>query len=70
MTKTYNPKLGDVNRYENARYHNKDLAEKIILLLSDKQLREKIINNGRALVAEKYNWNIIANEFAKIYERI
>ncbi|OGM98974.1 MAG: hypothetical protein A2915_03365 [Candidatus Yanofskybacteria bacterium RIFCSPLOWO2_01_FULL_41_34] len=48
----------------------KDLAEKIILLLSDKQLREKIINNGRALVAEKYNWNIIANEFAKIYERI
>lgn len=27
--KNYNPKLGDANRYENAIYSNKDLAEKI-----------------------------------------
>ena len=29
MTTTYNPKLGDANRYENARMSNKDLAKKI-----------------------------------------
>ena len=48
----------------------KDLAEKITRLLKDEQLREKIINNAKTLVVQKYDWNIIANEFAKVYERI
>ena len=29
MTKTYNPKLGDANRYENARMLNREFADKI-----------------------------------------
>ncbi|MDP2672437.1 MAG: hypothetical protein Q8O84_01350 [Nanoarchaeota archaeon] len=29
MTNEYNPKLGDANRYENARTFNRNLAEKI-----------------------------------------
>lgn len=29
MTPAYNPKLGDANRYENAIYLNKELADKI-----------------------------------------
>lgn len=29
MTPAYNPKLGDANRYENALYRNKELADKI-----------------------------------------
>ncbi len=49
---------------------SKDLADKIVKILKDEQLRERIIKNGRALVAEKYNWDIIANNFAKIYERV
>lgn len=48
----------------------KDLAEKIIKILKDEQLREKITINARALMVQKYDWNIIANEFAQIYERI
>ncbi|MDO8669708.1 MAG: glycosyltransferase family 4 protein [Candidatus Buchananbacteria bacterium] len=48
----------------------KDLAEKIVRILKDEQLREKITINARALIVQKYDWNIIANEFAKIYERI
>ena len=48
----------------------KDLAGKIVKILKDKQLREKIVNNSRALIAKKYDWNVIADEFFKIYERI
>ena len=29
MTNQYNPKLGDVNRYENAKRLNRELADKI-----------------------------------------
>ncbi len=47
----------------------KDLAEKIVKILADEQLREKITKNAKALVVEKYDWNIIANKFAQIYER-
>ncbi len=49
---------------------SKDLAEKIVKILKDGQLRERIITNAKALVAEKYDWNIIANKFAQIYERV
>lgn len=48
----------------------KDLAEKIIRLLKNEPLREKIINNAKALVSQKYDWDIIADKFAQIYERI
>ncbi len=46
----------------------KDLAEKIIKILKDGQLREKITVNAKALVAEKYDWNTIAEKFYKIYQ--
>ena len=44
-----------------------DLAEKIKILLTDRELSEKFIDNGRKLVTEKYDWNIIAWKFRKIY---
>ncbi|MEK7121305.1 MAG: glycosyltransferase family 4 protein [Patescibacteria group bacterium] len=47
----------------------KDLTEKIVRILKDEQLREKIINNGKALVVQKYDWNIIAIEFREIYNK-
>ncbi len=47
-----------------------DLAEKIKILLTDSELRIKLINNGRKLVQEKYNWDKIAVEFRKIYDGI
>ena len=49
---------------------SKDLAEKIKTLLTDKELKEKIIGNAKSLVAKKYDWNIVAGEFAEIYGRI
>ncbi|MDO8676665.1 MAG: glycosyltransferase family 4 protein, partial [Candidatus Azambacteria bacterium] len=45
-----------------------DLAEKINLVLNDKDLAEKLKKNARGLVAEKYNWDIIARQFGEIYE--
>jgi len=44
-----------------------DLAEKIKMLMVNKELRMKIVDNGRKLVTEKYDWNIIAWKFREIY---
>ena len=46
-----------------------DLAEKIKTLLTDRELRTKLIDNGRKLVAEKYDWDIIAEKFEEIYTK-
>ena len=43
------------------------LAEKIISLLSDEQLRKKVIENGFNLVKEKFTWEAISDRFMNIY---
>ncbi len=48
----------------------KSIADKIKLLLSDNNLRQTIIENGRKLAKEKYNWNIIAREMNKIFTHL
>lgn len=40
----------------------KDLAEKITLLLSDTELREKIASAGRAHVLARYDWSLISRQ--------
>ena len=47
-----------------------DLADKIILLMKDDDLRNNLVDNGRRLVQEKYRWDKIAAEFGKIYDGI
>jgi glycosyltransferase involved in cell wall biosynthesis len=44
-----------------------DLADKIILLLSDETLRKKISDNNR-LHIKKYSWENVISELEKIYE--
>jgi glycosyltransferase involved in cell wall biosynthesis len=44
-----------------------NLAEKIYQLVSDKELKNKIVKNAKELVAEKYDWQKIADDFRKIY---
>lgn len=46
----------------------KDLAEKICILLEDKQLSKKMGKAGRELVEKKYSWNNLANEIVDICE--
>ncbi len=47
-----------------------DLAEKIRTLLSDSSLSEKISNNAKKLVREKYDWNKITPEMEKLFNQV
>lgn len=44
-----------------------NIAEKVKSLLADNSLRQKIIANAQKLVAEKYDWNIIAEQMRLIF---
>jgi glycosyltransferase involved in cell wall biosynthesis len=46
------------------------IAEKIELILNDNNLRQKLIDNGRRLVEEKYNWPKIAQQMKIIFEKL
>mgnify|MGYP003575420705 CR=1 FL=1 len=43
----------------------KDIARKVERLIKNKQLCESLINNGKRLVREKYDWDLIAEEMQK-----
>jgi len=45
----------------------KDIADKIKILIKDKNLREKLIQNGKRMVDEVYNWDKISKKLIKIY---
>ncbi len=48
----------------------KDLADKIGKLITDKELREKIIKNGKELVFNNYSWDKITSDMGGIFNRI
>lgn len=47
-----------------------DLAQKLDLLFSDETLRQKLIQNGRRLVEEKYQWSQIAAKMRDIFNSL
>ncbi len=47
-----------------------DLAKKIDLLFSDGALRQRLIENGRKLVEEKYQWSQIAAKIRDIFNSL
>lgn len=46
-----------------------DIADKIVAIFSDDELKNKLIINARKLVEEKYSWDEIAAEFDKLYQK-
>jgi len=46
------------------------IAEKIQELLTNSQLRKRIITNGQKLVQEKYNWDRINQQMSQIYQKL
>jgi len=40
-----------------------EFAEKVLLLLANKEKRQQIIDNARRLVETHYNWDILANKY-------
>ena len=47
-----------------------DIAAKINRILSDDNLRNRLILNGRRLVEEKYTWGKIADQFKNLYNSL
>ncbi len=47
-----------------------DLAEKLDRLSGDRNLREKLIANGKKLIAEKYTWDIVAAKMRNIFQKL
>ena len=47
-----------------------DFAKNIVLLLKDKNLRQRISASGRKVVLENYTWSKIASKFENLYNEI
>ena len=48
----------------------KSIAEAVKNILKNKDLREKLIKNGKKLVEEKYTWEIIAQDMMRIMQML
>ncbi len=48
----------------------KSIVQAIEKILENKDLREKLIENGKKLVEEKYDWDIIAKKMDNIFKRL
>ncbi len=46
------------------------IADKINKILSNNELKEKLIKNGGELVKSKYDWDIIAKQMKEIFDKI
>ena len=75
----YNPKLGDANRYENSRFSNKELAEKInqevlSMVKTDMPVLEKLEKNPGMkdfhdpITGSKWAGEYLLDEHKKILE--
>lgn len=47
-----------------------DIGRKIVTMLNDSSLRERIVVNAKRLIEERYTWDIIAQRFIITYELI
>ena len=47
-----------------------DLSEKLILLLSDRRLREKLIQKGLEFVEQNFSWDKISDRFINTYQDV
>jgi glycosyltransferase involved in cell wall biosynthesis len=46
----------------------KDIAEKIELLMKDVRLKDEIVQNATAMIAEKYDWGIVSVQMQEVFE--
>ncbi len=45
-------------------------AERVIQLLTDKNLRDRIVGNARRLVETQYDWSVIGDKLVSVYEDV
>jgi glycosyltransferase involved in cell wall biosynthesis len=58
-----------VNGYFVRSRNATDIADKVNLLLSNEEKRQKMGENARRIVEEKFSWEIIARRFMTMYEK-
>ena len=49
---------------------SEELAENILMLMKDKNLRRRVATNGYATVKEKYTWDKVIDAYLKVYEEV
>ncbi len=54
--------------FEEKNYH--ELAQKIMKVLADKNLKERLSKNALKFARENYDWEIISKKFIKLYEEL
>jgi len=62
--------IGGVNGLLFRKEDWRDLANKLILLISDKNLRDKLAHSARKFVERNYSWRSITQEIIKVYVSI
>lgn len=60
----YNKKTGLFCKPSNP----KDIAEKIKILIKDKELKNKLIKNAKKMIKQVYNWDIISKKLIETYK--
>lgn len=58
---------GETGLLARQKDHN-DLAKKIVILLSDEELRKNVTENALRCVKRNFSWEVIADRFVRIYE--
>ncbi|MEI6296029.1 MAG: glycosyltransferase family 4 protein [bacterium] len=48
----------------------KSISEKVLKITKEPELKNKLVRNAKELVAEKYNWNIIAQDMLRLFKEI
>ncbi|MCC7522719.1 glycosyltransferase family 4 protein [Candidatus Uhrbacteria bacterium] len=48
----------------------KSIAEAVLRLIGDRDLRDRLVQNGSRLVADKYNWDRLADAFGKLLAKL
>lgn len=49
---------------------SQDIGRKIIQILADNELHDRLANQAKELVRREYDWNIIAQKFRNLYENV
>lgn len=57
------------NGFVVGRSDHRELADRIIQILSDSQLADRLVENGLRSVHQNYNWNLMVNNTITAYER-
>ncbi|MFQ3675907.1 MAG: glycosyltransferase family 4 protein, partial [Endomicrobiia bacterium] len=61
--------MPEIKDYENVLISDdaQDFIQKIVMLIKDKNLYNKIVINGRKLIEERYNWRSVTERFLDIF---